>query len=172
MLVDIIQKCVIMNATLSDLYGGASMTNNRDISIQPFGTSSILQHHYQTAGTPLSSGAGNPSTVGAELGTVRNTSNHNNSSFADNGPSASRLLRNATAECESVDNSANDNGAPVASLHKSAGVSQAESQPTAGRIGTAANSSQVSCGKVFQSPTFLVPQRSAAHRNAIQHDTT
>lgn len=48
-LIDLIQKCVIMNATLSDLYGGNSniMALNRDISIQPFATSSILQHHYQ-----------------------------------------------------------------------------------------------------------------------------
>lgn len=53
-LVDIIQKCIIMNATLSDLYGGTNMTNNRDISIQPFATSSVLQHHYQSTGCALS----------------------------------------------------------------------------------------------------------------------
>lgn len=53
-LVDIVQKCVIMNAALSDLYGGGGsvMSNNRDISIQPFATSAILQHHYQSTCSP------------------------------------------------------------------------------------------------------------------------
>lgn len=65
-----------MNTALCDLYGGTStISNNRDISIQPFATSSILQHHYQaTSSSPLAVGS-NP--VGSEL-------SYNNKQHADN----------------------------------------------------------------------------------------
>lgn len=60
MLVDIIQKSVILSATLYDLYSSnvASIGQNRaDISIQPFATNSILQHHYKSNANPLSTTA-------------------------------------------------------------------------------------------------------------------
>lgn len=53
-LVDITQKCLIMNSTLADLYGTSPKTsvhgsaNDRDIGIQPYATNSILQQHYQS----------------------------------------------------------------------------------------------------------------------------
>lgn len=54
-LVDITQKCLIMNAPLSDLYAATSsgvnvMPTDRDISVQPYATNSILQQHYQSHG--------------------------------------------------------------------------------------------------------------------------
>lgn len=71
-LIDIIQKCVIINATLSDLYGGSlPNSNNRDISIQPYATSSILQHHYQAA----SSSNGGVFGSGSDFGNLGGTNN-------------------------------------------------------------------------------------------------
>lgn len=140
-LVDIIQKCVIINATLNDLYGGVSSsfmtTNNRDISIQPYATSSILQHHYQqtAGGAPTSSlsassnsnlantnssGVGssinNPSSIGEFHKALKN-----NPSNLDNGglTSASFVQSKQTSQYESdhgFDNRANGGDTAPSSL--------------------------------------------------------
>lgn len=79
-LVDTIQKSVILSATLADLYS-SNVVNNRDISIQPFATSSILQHHYQS--NPAGAGVG-PLTSGGQFTTNKldqlrlNLDNNNN----------------------------------------------------------------------------------------------
>lgn len=59
-----------MNATISDLYGGTSlMSANRDVSIQPFATSSILQHHYLATGSVVAGGVGGEFNDGAGVKT-------------------------------------------------------------------------------------------------------
>ena len=83
-LVDVIQKCLIMNATLADLYGGVSMTSaSKEVSIQPFATSSILQHHYLATGgssaLPNAEGEFAPSSGGAANNSASTANNNNNS---------------------------------------------------------------------------------------------
>ena len=116
-LLDTIQKCVIMSATLNDLYGGPSiMHNNRDISIQPFATSSILQHHYQATRTV----AGNASLPLTDAG-PNTASNHNNSG-ADNCLSvATQPKQRTVSETSNVSKpEPSDDGASAFSSQKSA----------------------------------------------------
>jgi len=56
-----------MNASLNDLYGGGAPSGGlaKDITIQPFATSSILQHHYLATGADFN----NPSKLN-DNGTV------------------------------------------------------------------------------------------------------
>lgn len=88
-LVDIIQKCVIINANLGELYGGASSlaASNRDISIQPYATSSILQHHYsQTGASPsLSSSASGGEHLNKNSSAATAASSSASKSSSDNG---------------------------------------------------------------------------------------
>lgn len=139
-LVDIIQKCIILNATLGDLYGCSPsiMGNNRDnISIQPFATSSILQHHYQsnasgvaslsshsefnattTPGTTTTNTTATSSTGAG--GVVKADTNHNNSMLADNTSGEQSLLQREGS---------NDNGhAP--SLYKSGPTASSTNEQT------------------------------------------
>lgn len=118
-LVDIIQKCTIMNASLNDLYGGASaMANQRDIvSIQPFDTSSILQQHYQSgaaSAAATTAALAGPSTgnisAGPTFARIKNQpgeGNHNNG-VADH---LSKLTRGVGQSDDSVDSNDNGNGA-------------------------------------------------------------
>lgn len=105
-LVDLIQKCVIMNATMSDLYGGNNniMVANRDISIQPFATSSILQHHYQSvaAANSLSpsSISSNPNIVdpAGNLSRLNQHQTGNHNSIQTHSDNTSRSDHNDNAE--------------------------------------------------------------------------
>lgn len=106
---DLVQKCVIMNATMSDLYGGSNsiIVANRDISIQPFATSSILQHHYQS--------------VAAAANSLSPSSISSNPNIADPVGNLSRLNQHQTGNHNSTqahsDNAArsdhNDNAEPA-----------------------------------------------------------
>lgn len=127
MLVDIIQKCVVINATLNDLYGGTSsiMTSNRDISIQPYATSSILQHHYQAGASSLSASASNNAANNPNMGEY-NKSLKSNSNL-DNGPSSAHTGDGKQTEFDQGhDNGANGNDALSVLLQKQS--SEATSQ--------------------------------------------
>lgn len=88
-LLDIIQKCVIMNATLSDLYGGSASINPsaKDIGILPFATSSILQHHYQSQQSTVASLTGDLVSAGGGGSTKGKQQAANNGSGAFNNGS-------------------------------------------------------------------------------------
>lgn len=77
------------------------MGNNRDISVQPFATSSILQHHYQSTGSQMPLAMGNtigggefshnkqqPTDGGSSSKRSGNVSNESSTVAADNGQSA------------------------------------------------------------------------------------
>jgi hypothetical protein len=82
-LVDIIQKSVIINATLHDLHGGSLVnTGNRDISIQPYATSSILQHHYQASASATSASAFGGGNDFGTRSSANNQSSDNNATGA------------------------------------------------------------------------------------------
>lgn len=101
MLVDIIQKCIVINATLSDLYGGSPLaTANRDISIQPFATSSILQHHYQATSTASSAfPAGEFSLSEHNKRSDNGTAGHN-TQLPDSGDKEGAIERSAFIEAD------------------------------------------------------------------------
>lgn len=121
-LVDIIQKCVILSATLIDLYGCSAplMTNNRDnISIQPFITSSILQHHYQSNAP----------------GAAASLSAHSHSGFNSTGsqPRAGLHHNNSSSTENSEQDGHNDNS-QVASLYKSATTLGSSEQASSSQV--------------------------------------
>lgn len=109
---DSIQKCLILNASLNDLYvsnvGGLNsgvMTNNRDINIQAYETSSILQqHHYST-----SSSNSNSNSIG------NNNINNNNVTSLESGKTPSSF-----SMCQQQQSS-HDNGASGSISSKTAG---------------------------------------------------
>lgn len=105
---DIIQKCVILSATLADLYGGASImsNSNRDISIQPFATSSILQHHYQSGAGSAASG----SDFARRNQLIQGQSSNNGSGNFDN------LSTTAVAETAITTPMATSEGGAIASM--------------------------------------------------------
>lgn len=119
-LVDVIQKCVILSASIADLYGGSSA---RDLyATQPFSGSSIMhqqQQHYYQAGASLSSAATTAGSNNSSNPTALNTANHNNGALADNAaqqqPSqANTKLLRPTSEGFCNDNGQiNDNGGTV-----------------------------------------------------------
>lgn len=127
MLVDIIQKCVIISASLSDLYGGASMMqSNRDISIQPFATSSILQHHYQ-------------STIGSPGDFASSAASANNGAGPDNGSGgisrgAETEQQTAKMKADNENGISNNNGAFHKSTPKSSNESTAANQVSLSRL--------------------------------------
>lgn len=97
-LVDTIQKCVVMNASLSDLYANSPSSSRAiaaesSVSIQPFATSAILQQHYssqQAAAASLDAlSASNPS-LGA--GGLEDNGAHEANQPPSNGNSASQYI--------------------------------------------------------------------------------
>lgn len=148
-LLDVIQKCVILNASLDDLYGGAIIgpLNDplRDISIQPFATSSILRDHYQTT-----MGLNSDNNQSLAFANQQHQQQHNN---ADNA-----TARHSELDAESNDNSsALDDG-----LHKSPpGVNehQQQQQQTSSQVSRINN-------------TLAVPTRNATQCNLNARTST
>lgn len=110
MLIDIIQKCVIINASLNDLHGGSLInSSNRDISIQPYATSSILQHHYQASAASAAAAAAAALAGGNEFGSRVGANNqssdngtagsqlHNRTDLTDNGPAGASTITDTTS---------------------------------------------------------------------------
>lgn len=164
-IVDVIQKCVILNATLTDLYRGASISSNtnRDISIQPFATSSILQHHYQSGGgnsdfARRNQLQGEGSAVGASnnLDNFSETTSTNNTSAISGTPTTSTTIANTNTSCNntntnnsSIDNESNGNSAKPrlsceAELQNDNGVTSLHKTCATNEAGTNQNVSQVS----------------------------
>lgn len=155
-LVDIIQKCVIISASLSDLYGGASMMpSNRDISIQPFATSSILQHHYQST-------HGLPDDFGAATAAAANNGPDNGCSRANEIDQQQQHLPTGTSTAKTTktdnENGTTNNG----SFHKSALGSSNESTIT----------NQVSLSRLATHRFLLLPSLSACQRHCCRKLTT
>lgn len=115
---DIIQKCVILSASLADLYGGASiMTNtNRDISIQPFATSSILQHHYQSGGG--GSGASNTDFARRNQPQAEGNGNNNFDNLASAETAITTPSQAAATSTTCNNNSSTDNGSCIGNSTK------------------------------------------------------
>lgn len=161
-IVDIVQKCVILNATLADLYRGASISSNtnRDISIQPFATSSILQHHYQSGGgnsdfARRNQLQGEGGAVGASnnLENFSETTSSNNTSVISGTATTSTTIANTNTSCNntnnsSIDNESNGNSAKlrlsgegefqndnsVTSLHKTCATNEAGTNQNVGQV--------------------------------------
>lgn len=171
-LVDVIQKCVILSANIADLYGEASSVGARDLyASQPFSSGSISQqqqqHHYhhQQAAPSLSS-AGN-SNINSSNPAALNTANHNNGTHTDNGiqQQQAKLIRTTAGETFCNDNGqANDKrcGSGVSQktplLHRSANEAP---QPTANT-----SSSSSSSPSVTASGALAPEQAIAASSNA------
>lgn len=141
-LVDIVQKSVILSATLSDLYSSnlASIGQNRaDISIQPFATNSILQHHYKSNANPLS--------------TTAPTAAPDQSQIATKQPSSSSSSPNQTTLLNNDTNTATDNTSESKLRNADAGslgnINKAVLPLHKVNASTAESSAQVSFSKLF-----------------------
>lgn len=117
-----------MNATLSDLYGGsiASITSRSDIGpIQPFATSSILQHHYQSQASAVASLTGEliSSATAARSQTSAAAGAFDNSGERNNG-------NNDNDASVSSSNNANASNSHQVSLAHMKAIFQSSSTPT------------------------------------------
>lgn len=167
-LVDVIQKCIIMNATLCDLYGGASITsNNRDITIQPFATSSILQHHYQAT----TSSASSPS-AGGMTGFSSDFANANHNKLTADNSTAGHHHQQTKVRSPSAKGAAGEQvGGDLVSHNEVSTSAMTSTDQTDSTLpgfnlkGVASNGGQVSCLNRFQAKHALLAFPLLLHRH-------
>lgn len=169
MLVDVIQKCVILSASIADLYGGSAA---RDLyAAQPFSGGSVSQqqqHYYQTGASLSSAGPAGAAANNSNNPAALNTAYHNNGAHADNGTmqqqqqhqqAGSKLIRASGESGSSNDNGQiNDNGSAVGQSASSLLASRSANEAAAQ---TSSSSSSPSTGQPASSnaPQSTLPSQ-------------